>query len=383
MSPRVAPMRALALVWGRAGSYWRWLSRRGVFKTAFIAISLAILYWGFAASDRYVSEADVIVERTNFETGQTASFASLLVGGGGNADLLMLRKYLLSTDMLDRLDSRFNLRAHYSDRSRDPLSRMWFEDGPREWFYSYYLSRIEVAIDDASGSLHIRVQAYTPETAHAVAGFLVTEGELFINELAHRIARGQVEFLEKQVEKWKGELIKTRGAVLAYQNAKGLVSPQATADTIIGITGGIETKISGLKAQRQVLLGFLSPDAPDIRQLDIQILALEHQLARENARLASSKGRSALNRINEEYQRLLMEAEIARDIYRTALVALERGRIDATRSIKKISVLQMPTRPDYPLEPRRIYNILIFVVVALLLAGILHLFTAIIRDHQD
>lgn len=70
-------------------------------------------------------------------------------------------------------------------------------------------------------------------------------------------------------------------------------------------------------------------------------------------------------------------------MYKTALAALERGRVEATRTIKKVSVLQTPTLPEYPLEPRRWYNTLVFFLVAMLLAGVVHLVAAIVRDHTD
>ena len=37
------------------------LVRRRAFQAALVGIVLAILYWGVIASDRYVSEADVVV----------------------------------------------------------------------------------------------------------------------------------------------------------------------------------------------------------------------------------------------------------------------------------------------------------------------------------
>jgi capsular polysaccharide transport system permease protein len=78
-----------------------------------------------------------------------------------------------------------------------------------------------------------------------------------------------------------------------------------------------------------------------------------------------------------------MNAEFAQDVYKSALLALEKGRVEATRNIKKVSVLQSPTEPQYPLEPRRIYNTFVFILVTLLIAGIVHLLAAIIRDHKD
>jgi len=130
------------------------------------------------------------------------------------------------------------------------------------------------------------------------------------------------------------------------------------------------------------MLGYLSPKAPEIAQLTLQITALERQSREEQARLASPKG-STLNRTVEEFQRMQMEAEFAQDLYRNALAALEKGRIEATRTLKKVSVLQSPTRPQYPLEPRRIYNITVFAISVFVLAGIIQMLIAIIRDHRD
>ena len=108
-----------------------------------------------------------------------------------------------------------------------------------------------------------------------------------------------------------------------------------------------------MKGKREAMLSYLSPKAPDIAQINIEIAALEKQLGQENARLASLEG-PALNRTLEEFQLLEMEAKFAQDVYQTTLVALEKGRIEATRTLKKVSIVQSPTVPQYPLEPRRV-----------------------------
>ncbi|MBX3684608.1 MAG: hypothetical protein KF909_00625 [Rhodocyclaceae bacterium] len=349
---------------------------------AVLAIVLAVVYWGLIASDRYVSEAHVVVDRTDLGGSQSLDFGALLTGTKGNHDLLLLRDHLLSVDMLNKLDEKLDLRAHFSDTSHDPLSRMWGEDTSLERFHEYYLSRVSADVDDFSGVLRIRVQAFAPEFAKAVSSELVAEGERFLNEIAHRLARDQVLFIEEQVEQMGQRVRKTRGALVQFQNSKGLVSPQGAVETLAAITARIEGQVSELKAKRQAMLGYLSPNAPDISQVDFQIKALEQQKKEEELRLTSTKGQ-ALNRVVEEYQRLQLEAEFAQDVYRTAIVALEKGRVEATRTLKKLTIVQSPTLPEYPLEPRRIYNIVVFALGALLLAGIAHLLGAIIRDHKD
>jgi hypothetical protein len=66
--------------------------------------------------------------------------------------------------------------------------------------------------------------------------------------------------------------------------------------------------------------------------------------------LTSAKGQS-LNKTVEEYQRLELEAQFQQDAYKSALVALEKGRVEATRTLKKVLVLQSPSMPEYPLRP--------------------------------
>ena len=359
------------------------LLRRRIIGAAVIASLLAAVYWLAIASDRYVSEAHVIIQRTDLTGGQTMDFSSLLGGAGGNrADQMLLRDHLLSVDMLKKLDAELNLRAHYSNSNRDPLSRMWFQDTPIEKFHRHYLSRVSVEFDDYAGVLMLKAQGYDAKTAQAITTLLVREGERFMNGMAHSLAQDQVAFLEKQVTQMNQRAMQARQALLRYQDKKGLVSPLATAENIAAIVARLEAQRTELQTQRSALDAYLVPGHANIIQLNQQIAAVEKQLAQEQAKLASPNGKT-LNRTVEEFQRLEMEAAFALDVYKTALVALERGRVEATRTIKKVSVLQAPSMPESALEPRRFYNTLVFMLVALLLAGVAHLLAAIVRDHKD
>ena len=360
------------------------LWKRRIIATALLLSLLAAVYWLFVASDRYVSTAQVIIQRTDLPGGQGMDFSGLLAGatGGNRAEQLLLRNHLLSVDMLRKLDDALGLRAHFSQEDSDWLSRMWSADASIEWFHRHYLRRVHVDFDDHAGVLVVRAQAYSPDMAHAIATFLVQEGEHFMNRLAQNLALAQVSFLEQQVLQLNERVMQTRRALLDFQNQKGLVSPQAAAESIAAIVARLEGQRSELQTQRASLQAYLVPDHPSIVLLNQQIAAVERQMAQEQARLASPTG-TTLNTTVEEFQRLELEAAFAQDVYRTALVALETGRVEATRTLKKVSVIQAPTMPEFPLEPRRYYNTLVYFLVLMLLAGIAHLLVAIVRDHKD
>jgi capsular polysaccharide transport system permease protein len=211
---------------------------------------------------------------------------------------------------------------------------------------------------------------------------LVEEGERYMNLMAHRLAQEQVGFIEKQVAQIGERVMQARQAVLTYQNERNLVSPQGTAENLFGIVNQLEGQLTILNTQRDAFLGYLNPQHPSVVELDHQIAAVQKQIAREQTRLTSSK-RQTLNQNVEEFQRLQMNAEFAQDMYKTALAALEKGRVDAGRTLKMVSVLQSPSQPQYPMEPRRIYNTVVFILVTAMLAGIVSLFIVIIREHQD
>ena len=133
---------------------------------------------------------------------------------------------------------------------------------------------------------------------------------------------------------------------------------------------------------RSAMLGYLMPDSPAIKELDLQIAGTRKQIDIERKRLAAPEGET-LNRTVEEFETLELKSQFAQDLYKSALTALEHGRIEATRTLKKVSVLQTPNLPEYPLEPRRIYNSIVYLIVSLLLAGLVNLVVIIIRDHRD
>lgn len=365
-------------------SLTRWARRRPLLSAAATTILLAAVYWCFVASDRYVSEAHVVVDRTDFNASQAVDLGSLIIGGGGRSqsDMMLLGDHLRSIDMLKKLQARLDLRSHYSDKARDPLSRMWSATLPQEFFLRHYLSRVSIEMDEMVGVLRIRAQAFDPATAQAIAKALLEEGEAFMNEMGHRLAREQVAFLEQQVAESGKRALGARRSLLDFQNRTGLISPQAKAESLVAIAARLEGQVSELKARKAAMLGYLSPQAPDVAQLELQIGALERQLAAEQKRLAAPQG-STLNSSVEEYQRLELESTFAQDVYRTSLVGLEKGRIEVGRTLKKISVLQSPNLPEYPLQPERLYNLLVYALAALAFAGIAHLLLAIVRDHRD
>jgi capsular polysaccharide transport system permease protein len=352
---------------------------------ALLACILSTLYWLAIASERYVSESRLLIQNTNLNSGSSLDLSGLIsgaAGGGNRTDQLLVREYLRSLDMAQMLDKELHLRQHYSSHG-DWLSRMWWGDQvPLEWYHRYLLKRLSVEYDEFAGVLVIKTQAFEAELAQRITQLMVREGEAFMNRIEHAIALDQVAFLEGQVQTLYQQAQSARQDVLAFQEKKGLISPEAAAQTIAAIVSNLQAQLVELQAQRAALQAYLVADHPNVVQLSQRIHAVQKQIDAEQAKLAAPGGKT-LNRTAEAFAQLEMRSQFAMEMYKTALTSLERGRLESTRTLKKVSVVQQPHLPQYAMEPQRLYNAFVYAVVILLLAGVLHLIVAVVRDHRD
>lgn len=332
------------------------------------------------ASDRYVSESILILESPQMPT-PNLNFQSL-IGSGNHRDMLLLREYLLSVDMLKKVDKALNFRNHYSDSKIDFWSALPSSDVFIEELHEYYLKYISVELDDYAGVLHIKVSAFTPQMSHSIAKFLISEGERHMNQMGQRLAEEQVQFLENQVIQLANKFDLARQNLVSYQNKNGLTSPSNTVENINAVIASLEAQLANSKAKRIALLSYQSAQSTEIRKLEAEINALDHQISLERARIAQKSG-EALNVISSEYQTLELSLQFAQKSYSDALAALENIRIEAARKLKQISILQEPTFPEYSAEPRRLYNLTVLIFISIFLGLIAHMLLIIIMDHKD
>lgn len=357
------------------------IRRQPHWSLALGVIFVVVFYWMFLATDRYVSEAHVVIDSPQVNM-QSLNLGSLISGGAaGSGDLLLLRDHLLSVDMLKKLQNQLDIRAHFADSSIDRWARLSNTDVPMEKFYSYMQKRLEIEFDDYAGVLRIRAQAYTPAMATRITEVLLAEGEAHMNDMGQRLAREQVRFIELQADDLETRLFEARDNLIDFQNEHGLVSPTGTVEAVFTTVAELEAQLALLKARDRALSDSQSPRSAERVRMRSEIQSLEEQADLERQKLARLEG-NALNRLSSEYETLELRAQFALEMYANTLAALESTRVEAARTLKQISVLQYPSSPEFSTEPRRLYNITVIFIFALFLAAIAHLTRAIIRDHR-
>ena len=346
---------------------------------------LATLYFTLFAADRYVSESTVALQQSGSDLTSIPGAALMLAGLSSPArgETLYLLQYVQSLALLKDLDAKLNLRKRYEAERFDVFARLW-GDASQERFLDYYRSRVEVVLDDASSTLTVRVQGFDPAFAQQLNKAILEASEKFVNEMSHSLAREKLDFAEQELARSGRRLQEARTEVLAFQAKNGFLDPSIQAEASGALSAQMQASISKSEAELRGLRSFMTEDAPQVKTLRAQINATQAQLEVERARATGTGAQSErLGALTLDFQGLRMRAEFALDAYKVALVAIESARIEATRKVKSLVVIQPPTLPETPEYPRRLYDLTTLLVVCLLIYLVTRLVIATIREHQD
>ena len=364
-----------------------WLTPRNLRLATIVVPWLAAATYLFVfAADRYVAESVVVVRDEGSGVavagGLDALSAMFGTSTASREDQFMLRSHILSMDMLSQVNEQLDLRSAYSAPALDIAFRMR-SDATREEFLDYYRRRVNVDLDEASGLLTIRTQGFTPDIAQAVNREVVAISEQFINESSHRLARDQMAFAESELEKVRSRLDTVRLRLLSFQEKHGVLDPTAQAAANTGISAELQAVLARQEAEIKALEAYLNSDAPQVQALQAQVSGLRSQIEAENRRGVSNDDGESLNVIAGDYQELLAELEFVSDAYRGALLALETARIESTRKLKSLVLVESPTLPESAEYPRRLYTLFALLMGLTLIYGIGRLIVATIEDHQE
>lgn len=359
-------------------------ARRLALAMIALPVVLACAYYLFFAADRYVSESIVTVRQSNHESGSMPGMAMLLAGANppSRDDTLYLRQYMHSRELLRRLDERLHLREHYQSPSRDLLFRL-YGGTSRERFLDYYRNRVEVLFDDAASLLTVRVEGFEAAFAQQLNQAILEESERFVNAFSQRISTDQLRFAEGELQRASGRLLDAKGKILAFQSTHKMLDPMAQALASGTLSVELQSSLSKQEAELKNALSYLNESSFQVQALRNQVQALRSQVNAERVSATASQGDVPLNTLAAEFEGLKLQAVFAEDAYKLSLAAVENGRIEATRKMKSLVVIEPPAEPESAEYPRRIYNLMTLLVVCTLLYAVARLVVATIREHQD
>jgi capsular polysaccharide transport system permease protein len=347
--------------------------------------ALAAAYYGWFASDRYVSHAQLTVKSSggNAAGGQLDSMLSGLVSEGSSSESYVVQEYILSASILNTLSNWLNLRDTWKSETIDRWSRL-SADASQEDLLSYYRGMVDATFDSEKSVINLSVQGYSRADANALATAIIELSDSLVNEMSSRLRTDALQFARAEVERAEQRLQDARLAMKRFQNEHGDLNPEETASAIGGIIANLESKLAQVRTDISAKSTYLRDDSPAMKALYAQERALEQQLERERQRLAGKQGEGGDRKYSDllaDYEELRIREEFALKSYEAAQTALETARVEASRKQLYLVSFVEPTMPDEATKPERFRNTLVVFLGGVVAFGLIMLIGAAIREH--
>lgn len=384
-APSPAAPQELSVVNPSEGVSW-WARRSTFEKEVGLFVLLPTLltfgYCAFVASPMYVSETKFAV-RNAVEQPMGIDIASQLFKASSTSvqDARIVDAYLRSPDVFEKLDAELLLTKHYSDTSRDWVSRL--ASSPTLWDKETFWQRVaQPKIDVDSGIVTFTVRAYTPDMAQNIAAGILRQGEALINEMNERSRNDAIRLAESEVKVAQERIVKAQKALETFRDEHKEFDPKATATGLQTLVFELEGERSKVKAELAEARSYMKSTAPQVKALEKRLAAVESQLNAEKARIAGNPaGGSAINSWVSQYENLMIESEFAQKQLTTAMSAYEQARSMALAKSRYLVAIQQPTLPDESRYPRTWVFTLCAFFGFFLIYGLVRLIVASIREH--
>ncbi len=366
---------------------WRTLS---FLLVVLLPTAAATIYYLAIAADQYVAEF-----RMSLRSADTPRIEPLVLFGGSAAqptaaaESQIVTQFIGSRAIVDELDPRLDLRRLFSSPEADWWTRLSLPASIERLVYCWQY-HVDPFYDTSTGTIVVRVRAFTPDDSLRLAQAIVASSERLINDLSARARQDTLQYSQADVAAAEARLEKALAAIRDFRNKEGLIDPGKAADQ----NSLLATKLRDdqLKANSELatLKTYLRDDSPAVQVLKARIRSLETQqraLGREMtaspppqtaAPLAVAPARAQQLDSDEAVDAVRIVAEAA---YLHALESLDRARDAANQQHIYIESFVPPSLPQSSLYPRRWLSIATAALVAFAVWAIGSLAAQSVREH--
>ena len=183
----------------------------------------SILYFGFWASDVYISESKFLVrspQQQQPQAGLGGILSSIGVSNSG-PDGYIVANYIKSIDAMMAVDRKVDLKQLFTSGKVDIFSRFasFYHNESYERLHKYFDNRVEYNYDPVSSVATLKVKAYSGESARDINLALLENSEALVNKISDDTRKDVIDFASYQVAVSQKKLEEADAALSKYRNA--------------------------------------------------------------------------------------------------------------------------------------------------------------------
>ena len=313
----------------------------------FLNLFSALYFYGIGRP-RYFVRSDIVIRKSGNNNSSFGTGISALLGLGNSSsieDARYLQTFLESPQVLNDLKKVIPFRKLYKKKLPDIYTGI-SQDISNQDEFDFFRKLISVRLDELSGILTISSLGLDSKTAFEVNNFLVKSAGEFVDKLNKDIYKIQYEFAKKEVTSNNEKLNTATTKLKNFQKDNQILDYSQEVGAYGGIILALESELAKQKIELATMKRiFIDPNAPEIKVLEDQIIALKNQINEERKDLVSISGKN-LTETALTLDRLKSNVGFRKDVYQSSLGTAEAARLESFQQQRFLAILMDPIYPE-------------------------------------
>jgi capsular polysaccharide transport system permease protein len=348
-----------------------------------LPVTVAADYYFVIAADQYVGEFRFTLSSAEAPRQDPLSLLSGRAAQSPAAlESQILVQYIASRAIVDDIDRSLDLRQLFATPRADWWSRLP-HPAPIEELVRYWRGQVDPFYDPATGTVTVRVRAFTAGDALRLAQAIAAACDRLANRLSLRARRAALRDAKTELARAEKRLAGALGDLRAFRDRTGLIDPAKAAQTESLLATRLHERLIAADTRLATLRTYMRDNAPTVRVLRARIRSLKQQRQALAHRMTGRDGGAAvpLSGLLGKYERLQSRRQFAEAAYQLALRGVDEARANANRQHVFVASFVPPALPQEPTYPRRWRSLGVVALMAFAVWAIGGLALQSVRDH--
>lgn len=348
-----------------------------------VPVGIAAWYLETRAAPQYASILGFTVRS---ETAQSATDllggVGAALGGGGNEDSDILYEFIHSQELVEAVDARLGLKALFSrHHATDPVFG-FAPGGTIEDLTEYWRRMVRISYDSGSGLMELRVLAFDPEEARAIARAIHEESSEMINALSAVAREDATAYAREDLDLALERLKTAREEITAFRLENRIVDVNADIQGQMGLLNTLQAQLAEALIDYDLLRNSAREGDPRLEQAQARIDVIQARISEEREKFGGGAGDPGYATTVAEFERLTVEREFAESTYLAAMQAYDAARAEANRQNRYLATYIRPTLAEASEYPQRLFLVALVGLFSFLIWAILSLVYYALRDRR-
>jgi capsular polysaccharide transport system permease protein len=349
--PKPAPVpRAQTELARLRGRHWRLIA--SFLLLVILPATAATTYLYTRAADQYHSTTAFSIRSEQLSAAAAGILGAITQMGSGTAsDISVLFDFIRSQRIVEIIDAKLDLRQMFN-RQPDDVYFSLGKDASIEDLLAYWRRMVTVDLSNA-GIIQVRVNAFTPEDAHAIAEEILAESGKLINQLSDQAHEDAVKFSREELAMAEGKLRQARQDLADFRRTNHIIDPSGDVQSQVGIVNALQAELAKAMIERDMILTYADSKDQRVVQADRRISAISDRIQAERDGMESGGVEGALPDVVGRYEALRVDLEIVSTAYTHALAGVAASEAEARRQSRYLAPHIQPTMAQKSLYPQR------------------------------